>query len=81
QKNYYENLYKRLNFNYFAINTSSILAVLLVVLSALYITAFIQNKSLEKYNLALQNQNQKLNRDDVLLQTIKNDSIELTKQS
>lgn len=81
QTNYYENLYKRLNFNYFAINTSSILAVLLVVLSALYITAFIQNKSLEKYNLALQNQNQKLNRDGVLLQTIKNDSIELTKQS
>lgn len=81
QTNYYENLYKRLNFNYFAINTSSILAVLLVVLSALYITAFIQNKSLEKYNLALQNQNQKLNRDGVLLQTIKNNSIELTKQS
>lgn len=81
QTNYYENLYKRLNFNYFAINTSSILAVLLVVLSALCITAFIQNKSLEKYNLALQNQNQKLNRDGVLLQTIKNDSIELTKQS
>lgn len=26
QTNYYENLYKRLNFNYFAINTSSILA-------------------------------------------------------
>ena len=45
------------------------------------LTAFIQNKSLEKYNLALQNQNQKLNRDGVLLQTIKNDSIELTKQS
>ena len=81
QTNYYENLYKRLNFNYFAINTSSILAVFLVVLSALCITAFIQNKSLEKYNLALQNQNQKLNRDGVLLQTIKNDSIELTKQS
>lgn len=81
QTNYYENLYKRLNFNYFAVNTSSILAVLLVVLSALCITAFIQNKSLEKYNLALQNQNQKLNRDGVLLQTIKNDSIELTKQS
>ena len=81
QTNYYENLYKRLNFNYFAINTSSILAVLLVVLSALCITAFIQNKSLEKYNLALQNQNQKLNRDGVLLQTIKNNSIELTKQS
>ena len=81
QTNYYENLYKRLNFNYFAINTSSILAVLLVVLSALCITAFIQNKSLEKYNLALQNQNQKLNRDGVLLQTIKNDSIELTKKS
>ena len=81
QTNYYENLYKRLNFNYFAINTSSILAVLLVVLSALCITAFIQNKSLEKYNLALQNQNLTLNRDGVLLQTIKNDSIELTKQS
>ena len=81
QTNYYENLYKRLNFNYFAINTSSILAVFLVVLSALCITAFIQNNSLEKYNLALQNQNQKLNRDGVLLQTIKNDSIELTKQS
>lgn len=81
QTNYYENLYKRLNFNYFAINTSSILAVFLVVLSALCITAFIQNKSLEKYNLALQNQNQNLNRDGVLLQTIKNDSIELTKQS
>ena len=81
QTNYYENLYKRLNFNYFAINTSSILAVLLVVLSALYITAFIQNKSLEKYNLALQNQNLTLNRDGVLLQTIKNDSIELTKKS
>ena len=81
QTNYYENLYKRLNFNYFAINTSSILAFFLVVLSALCITAFIQNKSLEKYNLALQNQNQKLNRDGVLLQTIKNDSIELTKQS
>lgn len=47
QTNYYENLYKRLNFNYFAINTSSILAFL-VVLSALCITAFIQNKSLEK---------------------------------
>lgn len=81
QTNYYENLYKRLNFNYFAINTSSILAVLLVVLSALCITAFIQNKSLEKYNLALQNQNLTLNRDGVLLQTIKNDSIELTKKS
>lgn len=81
QTNYYENLYKRLNFNYFAINTSSILAVLLVVLSALCITAFIQNKSLEKYNLALQNQNLALNRDGVLLQTIKNNSIELTKQS
>lgn len=81
QTNYYENLYKRLNFNYFAINTSSILAVFLVVLSALCITAFIQNKSLEKYNLALQNQNQKLNREGVLLQTIKNDSIELTKKS
>ena len=30
QTNYYENLYKRLNFNYFAINTSSILAFFLV---------------------------------------------------
>lgn len=81
QTNYYENLYKRLNFNYFAINTSSILAVFLVVLSALCITAFIQNKSLEKDNLALQSQNKKLNEDGVLLASIKNDSIKLTKQS
>ena len=72
QTNYYENLYKRLNFNYFAINTSSILAVFLVVLSALCITAFIQNKSLEKDNLALQSQNKKLNEDGVLLASIKN---------
>ena len=81
QTNYYENLYKRLNFNYFAINTSSILAFFLVVLSALCITAFIQNKSLEKDNLALQSQNKKLNEDGVLLASIKNDSIKLTKQS
>lgn len=81
QTDYYEKLNKRLNFNYFSINTSSILAIVLVVLSALCISAFVQNKKLEKENIALEQQNQKLNADAVLLASIRKDSISLTKQS
>lgn len=74
QTDYYEKLNNKLNFNYFSINTSSILFVLVVVLSSLCIATFIKNQQLVA-------KNQQLYEDSVILQTIKRDTLDITKLS
>lgn len=81
QEHIYKNLCKKLNIHYFAFNTSSFLIVTLVILAGLNMAASNRYKEMQNYNLALTSKVQQLQSNISELQTIRSDSIALTKQS
>lgn len=77
----FKNLSNKLNFKYFSINSSCIIFVLLIVLSALCITTFVKNQQLEERNQQLKAQNEALFQEGVALELLKIKAKDLTKQS
>lgn len=78
---YYQNLCDKLKIKYFSINTISFLFVALIVLIGFNIAASMRYSKISDFNTTLVNQNQKLSEDNSKLLVIRNDSIDLTKQS
>lgn len=81
QESIYKNLCEKLNLRYFSFNTSSFLIVALVILTGLNIAASNRYEEMQNYNLALTSKVQQLQSNISELQTIRSDSIALTKQS
>lgn len=78
---YYQNLCDKLKIKYLSINTISILFVVLIVLIGFNIAVSMRYSKISDFNTTLVNQNQKLSEDNSKLLVIRNDSINLTKQS
>lgn len=78
---YYQNLCDKLKIKYFSINTISILFVVLIVLIGFNIAASMRYSKISDFNTTLVSQNQKLVENNSKLLVIRNDSIDLTKQS
>ena len=81
QENIYKNLCNKLNFNYFSVNSISILIVTLVILAGLNIAATMRYEKMKNYSFALVSQSQKLQSDIKDLEATRHDLIVLTKQS
>ena len=81
QENIYKNLCNKLNFNYFSVNSISILIVTLVILAGLNIAATMRYEKMKNYSFALVSQSQKLQSDINDLEATRHDLIVLTKQS
>lgn len=81
QESLYKRLCEKLHFRYFAFNTISFLIVALVILAGLNMAASNRYKEMQNYNLALTSKVQQLQSNISELQTIRSDSIALTKQS
>lgn len=77
----YDQLKKELNFKFFTLNTNALLTVLLIFLIASCVAATVQNKKIENQNIALEKENQKLRDHNVVLLSMKKDSIELANKS
>lgn len=81
QENIYKNLCNKLNFNYFSVNSISILIVTLVIFAGLNIAATMRYEKMKNYSFALVSQSQKLQSDINDLEATRHDLIVLTKQS
>lgn len=78
---YYQKLCDKLKIKYFSINTISIFFVVFIVLVGFNIAASKRYSEISDFNTTLVNQNQKLVEDNTKLLSIRNDAIDLTKQS
>lgn len=81
QESIYKNLCDKLNLKLGIFNTTSFLTVALIVLVGFNIGATIHYEKMKNYNVALISKTQELQSNISELQTIRSDSITLTKQS
>ena len=81
QESIYKNLCDKLNLKFGVFNTTSFLTVVLIVLVSFNIGATIHYEKMRNYNVALISKTQELQSNISELQTIRSDSITLTKQS